>query len=371
MSHPELERLLALVESDQASEADLERLAMLMAESEGDLEPLPFPAPEIDFADAIMAAVMAPEADAEVGREIEPAVRTEAGSVELAAALAPLESADELPRAVRAEAGEIDLAAELAHWSLSSLLSLAVREEAGTIDLAAELAPVAQTDVLAAAVRDEAGTVSVVEQVALATSPEALSALLDRELPMGVHAQVARQLMADRQASLQLTAWADLGARLRRELAEEAGEVGYVWGEVGNAIGLRDPEQVEGYDALLVAAAVRAEAGTVDLAREVQTAVRHEQVLAAPVVELEELEPANSNLWRVVPGLVAAALVMLTLLQVTQPFGADPQGTLPSTPVQYASASDIVIDDLSGSGTVEVFMSDDQAVVIWVDEEAL
>lgn len=314
--------------------------------------------------------------------DVSQAVRAEAGpGPELAhAVLAALgEPGLPLAEAVRAEAGRCEVGAAVLQALGESLVPLAesVQAEAGRVELAgAVLAELGQSVLpVSEAVRAESGRVELAERVLRTLSPEALAGVLDHELDDTTHRLAAGAIAEDHRGD-ELTAMAELGAELRSTLRQEAGRV-ELWAAVAGAIGIADPEHVEGWDDTLLAEAVRAEAGTVELAEAVLRDVRRTRPVQMPLAEMpvDPLPaPANRSTWGWA-GLVAAALVLLALgLQgVLGPVLHTGQGIIEAVPeLTFASADELVVEDLQYGEDVTVFQTegDDGAVIIWVDEEA-
>lgn len=323
---------------------------------------------DVDVADAVMAR-LGLSVPAIPVRE---AIAAEAGRIDVTDAVVP-ERRLPIADAVRAEAGRADVVARVGArlaWPASPPVAAAVRAEAGRVELAeivlARLS-LAETRVpVADAVRAEAGSVDVAGTIADLVAPWWVSALLDRSLSEPAHRLAARRLMTDPAAGREMTAYAELGRNLRASVLEEAGEIGSVWPAVASAIGIAEPDEVPGYDGAAVAAAVRAEAGTIDVTADVMRLIRRRSL--APVEEIEAA-PANRGFtW----GAIAVAAVAILTLLVGRNFTATPVPV--EEPIEFASAAEITVDDLSyGEDTlVQVIQEegDDAALIIWVDEGA-
>ncbi len=301
------------------------------------------------------------------------AVHAESGRPELAAAFDP--EALPVSEAVVMEAG---VAPEVARGfdDAAVPLSAAVQFEQGRMpDLAAafdaEALPVAE------AVREESGSVDLVARVLAEVRPEAevpegawISALLDRELPMDEHLEASERLVANAAAGRQLAAYADLGRRLREQITAEAGQVDSLWHGVASGIGIADPEAVPGWDAQVLAEAVRFEQGSApDLTDAVLALVARDARVLAPY---EEPEAVNQTSW---PAVVAFAAVAAALLLVLGPglVGSSDDGDeWTARPVEFAVAGEINVDELAyGPNTsifVEVPTNSETPLIIWVDD---
>jgi hypothetical protein len=397
----ELDQLIARLDEGTASPAELERVRELLAALEK-AEPLP-------LAGAIRDEAGEPDVSGEVAGKlgfeslpVAEAVRDEAGEIDVAddvlamliedmplAEAVRAELAGDLPLfgAVFEEAGRIEIAdSVLAKLGLAAPkvpVAEAVRGEAGSVELADEaLAGIDPSWPIAEAVRAEAGEIDIADAVMSQVGNEAwVSALLDRELSQEEHVRSARRLMADKAAGRDMTDFAEIGRIVRAQVVAEAGAAPSLWAGVAAGIGVADPEKVEGWDETILAEAVRAEAGTVDVTAEVMRRVRRAAV--APQISLldaeEPLEPANNGgfAW----GAVAvAALVLLTVL-LGKPFvGGLPErierdGSVELAALQFASPGEIVVDDLSYAPDTNVQVIQEEgeggALIIWVEEETL
>lgn len=305
-----------------------------------------------DLSGAVMGQV-----DAEV-LPIGAAVSEEAGGIELAAAVLGELGAEVPPveAAVRHEAGAPD-----ATW---------VREVLEAIGI--EVLPVAE------AVRAEAGTVDVAERVARTLSPEVLAGLLDHQLDATTH-RLAAEAVGEDQLGSELTAMADLARDLRNALDEEAGSAPSVWGEVAHAVGIAEPERVEGWDETVLAEAVHHEAGEIDVIEAVQREIGKAPPRSMPLAEIpmESLPPpANRRTWGL-GGLVLAAAALLAVfvgpLAGWLPGGDGADGMLLPSGMTFASAQEVVVEDLQYADSVQVFQTEGEggAVIIWFDEGAV
>lgn len=307
------------------------------------------------------------------------AVHYEAGLAPVDAAVLAAVGRPVLPMAaaVHAEAGEIELAASVASAIGDQVLPLAaaLRAEAGLVDVADAVLEAIGGEArvpVSDAVRSEAGEVDVWPELAPAFDEAWLSAMLDGELAPAAHRVAAGRLGRNLRLGREMTAFADIGQQLRSAVAEEAGEAPSVWSEVAKAIGIADPEEVVGYDGAEVAAAIRAEAGTVDVTAAVMATIRRQAVVP---VEPEIPEPANDSgfSWGAVAAVAAVLLVVVGVARV-MPFGGSSTET--SADLTFASAAEITVNELSYDENtfVQVIQAeaDDggSALIIWVDEEA-
>ncbi len=162
-----------------------------------------------------------------------------------------------------------------------------------------------------------------------------------------------------------------MGRQLRAAIAREAGPAPALWVDVATAIGADPSDEVAGWDGLLLAEAVRAEAGEVDVASDVMRRAHRTAVAPVPV-ETVVPEPANRGFtW----GAAALAAVALIAVVVAQPWTSTSGAA--DAELQFADAGEIVVDDLSYAedALVQVIQATDddgaEALIIWVDEEAL
>jgi hypothetical protein len=299
------------------------------------------------------------------------AVLAEAGRAEVSAAVDLALGLSSLPIAasVRAEAGEVDvgrvIAASLGEAPVP--VGAAVRAEAGEVDVA--VAVMAQLGDLplpiAEAVTAEAGAVHVADGVDVLIGEAWTSGLLDGELSLVARRAATRRLVEQPSLGHGLTADADLGRGLREGVAAEAGAAPQVWRAVAEQIGIEDADAVAGWDGAQVAAAVRAEAGDVDVVAAVLDRVR--KSAAAPTPAAPSLTPANYGTW----GAVALAAVALVMVTFGVPFSAEaPEESTPET-IQFAQAGEVTVDALDyGMDThVQVIQSEDGGpLIIWFDD---
>lgn len=331
MTHLE-QLLIRLRDGVTASPADLERAAALVRSDEripAELREIVFADPEEAAADA--AGVLALLGADDLGELIASAILAEAGPLfpedlpgdipgdlvgDIVAAIATVP--DGAPDAV--EAPDDD-------WAPIGLaLAEGLRREAEGFEIAdavmrhVPLADFGWGPVLADAVSTEAGTVDVAGGV--------LAALDRREMPVAA------------------AVWA------------EAGTVD-VADAVMSALGIA-PAMPAGS----LAAAVRAEAGTVDVTEAVMSLV------APPRRAAGGLPAANNHSAWAYRGLALAAAALLTIVVGRSVIpGAAPA---PSEVLVFAQAGDVVVEDLSYGDDVVVLQTagDQEAVILWLDEEA-
>jgi len=381
---PEEIRSEVLIDADELVAVAVGLLAVLGSDDFGDLlkEAL---FDELDIADDVMAAISAvtpPVADAvrdeagdigidrglgsasvlftaetleelgDLGLPIRDAVLAEAGHVDIAAAVMSKLDIDStgLADAIRAEAGDIDITAE----TLAALgdLGLSVREavvaEAGAIDIASSVFATIGGESLdfAAAVRTEAGTIDI-----------------------------AARVVTDIGGSV---------SDIREAVLAEAGEAPNVWMGVIEIIGARQT--------IVPEAPVIAFPGEFTVSPAASGA--HE--LPPPV-------PANNNSrWAYGIGALLMAAIALIIVGLTQVIPSStigdnasiatndgdrapnlehvipdrdggswtPEAVLVPTDMVFASAADVVVENLESGDDVVVMqmMGDDGAMILWVDE---
>lgn len=338
---------------------------------------------EVELSDAVIA-VIGGDARLAVGE----AVRAEAGDVELAdAVLARLGLVEPerglLAAAVASEAGSVDVVAAV-EGELTELrlpLAAAIASEAGTVELAdlvlaaiggPERIPVAE------AVRSEAGSVELWSTLEPAVSDAWVSAMLDHELSPAAHRAAVLRLQGSPECGALMTAFASLGGDVRRAVASEAGEVESVWAAVASAIGV-DAEEVAGWSEVPFAAAVRSEAGGVDVAAAVMQSVQRVRMPYA-AIEVEAVPaPANQNTrWTTSALLMAMAAAFLVMAlpgtwSVEQaPRGPEVTWVDAFASAKFASADEIVVEALDVGDQANVYQAtgDAGALILWVDEGA-
>ena len=237
---------------------------------------------------------------------------------------------------------------------------------------------------IAEAVREAAGKIDIADDVLAEVSgkqwsPEWLSALLDHELTEESHRGAVRRLVREPGAGSEMTAFAEIGRHIRESVRVESGGEVDLWSSVARGMGMADPEAVHGWDGQRFAAAVRVEAGSVDVVDAVMARVRRSSQGASPVIP----EPANRGFsgsfsW----GAVAAAAVFGIVLTASRSFwapdlGADPslsargipQGVIAS--LHFAHSDEIRLEfPTESQAWVEVPEKDEDPLIIWVEEEA-
>jgi hypothetical protein len=120
--------------------------------------------------------------------------------------------------------------------------------------------------------------------------------------------------------------------------------------------------------------AIEAEAGTVDVVEAVMAQVRRDSVVPgyAPV----EQKPSNTR-WMHWSALAVAAAMLVSIVSLPILRGSSNSEGLVSAGLQFASAAEIVVDDLSYDEEVFVQVIQDtddeggQALIIWIDDEAV
>jgi hypothetical protein len=308
------------------------------------------------------------------------AVRAEAGMADVADAV--LEALGHAPlvlaASVRAEAGVVSVErAVLERVGADAPIDVAaaVRREAGVVDLADAVAEAIGASMVpvAAAVRDEAGEAALAgaalpSTVAALLAPELSSGLLDNELPERARRAAASTMARAPSMLREMAAHADLGRELRLGVRDEAGGAPSLWPAVAQAVGVPQDrvDEVAGYDGAAVAEAVRAEAGSVDVADAVMARVR--RASAAPAAAVAA--PANSGRWSwgSAVGLLAAAAAVVVLWQGMAPA---PSG-LVATETVLAAADPVQLEalDYAEDAVVQVITPEDGSLIIWFDEGA-
>lgn len=218
---------------------------------------------------------------------------------------------------------------------------------------------------IGAALREEAGAIDVASMVMAAIEPvpdEAwLDAFADGQLDAARRAELgARLTPADHR---RLGEIAQISSLLSESLRREAGPAPELWGRVAHAIGLADPEAVPGWQPALLAEAVRAEAGAVDVADAVMSRVRPAAATA----------PAPEPFWRRwFQGLSLPALGMATAAALVLLFPRAPApGAGLTIPFEVGAVNHLTIEDMSTGpdAMVQVLQFDaDAPTIIFIDE---
>jgi hypothetical protein len=308
----------------------------------------------VELTDAVMARVDRGISGWVYGPVLSEAVRREAGQVDVSRAVLSMlgEGTSPVAEAVRTEAGWVP---DVDATTLLTLIGDVVRAEAGSVDVTG--AVLAELDVrllpVAEAVSSEAGGGDIAAKV--------LMALDARVLPVADAVRFEAGAV-----DVVSTVCVELGVKVLPVAAAVQAEAGVFdvsgqWAE------------------LSVAEAVRDESGSVDCWTAVQaeimpmgheTAPRHVSMpdsIAAPVAI-----PAPANSAWSWGALLMAAIVLLVVGASQLIGGYQSVGPAVPAPMQFASASEIIVDELEWSDTVQVMQTegDEGALIIWVDEEA-
>lgn len=255
--------------------------------------------------------------------------------------------------------------------TLPRLEDLAARAAAGlaTEDELCELAAALESDDdalgLAEALRAEAGEIDLAADIMAAIEPvpdEAwLDGFADGQLEPARRAELAARLSPADHRRL-----ADIGqisTALREGLAREAGPAPDLWAPIARAIGVADPEAVPGWQPALLAEAVRAEAGSVNVVEAVMARVR----------PAAATEPAPLPFWRrLFQGISLPALGMATAAALVLLF---PRPPAPGVGVAFtfdvAPVNHVAIEEISAGpdAMVQVLQFDQDApTIIFIDE---
>lgn len=222
----------------------------------------------------------------------------------------------------------------------------AVREEAGDVEISVAALHALEADVLpvAEAVVAEAGTVDITRAV---------------------------------MAQIGCSDWLPVGAAIR----DEAGQVD-IAAAVMSTLGVQIGVAGQGIE---LGEAILGEAGTVDIADAVMTDLRGPMAMPAPTAVPELPAAANRSGWSVGALLMAAmALLVVGAGGVMNGLpGSSTEGSsimakggddvLQPSDMVFASAADVVVEDLSYGSDVVVFQTegDAGALILWVDEEVV
>ncbi|MFT4626780.1 MAG: hypothetical protein ACI8PZ_005458 [Myxococcota bacterium] len=314
------------------------------------------------------------------------AVRAEAGAVEVAdGVLARVERGSTsdwvygpvLSEAVRRESGQVDVSS-LVHAGTGGEISQvaeAVRAEAGDPPWASGTALVA---LVADAVRAEAGRVDVSAEVLVAVGGKTTLAVGDAVRSAAGGCDVSHAVLAAVGAVVLPVAQAVRSEAGRPELvAGVAAALGHAVLPVAEAV--RDAAGQAGWatsgeGSVPLSEAVRAEAGSVDLWDAVAGSIGAVEVAPTmpSVIAPSETLPAPANRASWTWGAALMAAVVLFVFGASQLVGAPTVGPAEAAPMQFASASEVIVDALEWSDSVQVMQTegDEGALIIWVDEEA-
>ncbi|NCG22492.1 MAG: hypothetical protein GWP91_26040 [Rhodobacterales bacterium] len=216
----------------------------------------------------------------------------------------------------------------------------AVREEAGDVEISVAALHALEADVLpvAEAVGAEAGTVDITQAV---------------------------------MAQIGFSDWLPIGAAIR----DEAGQV-----DIAAAV-----MSTLGVQGVALGEAILAEAGTIDIADTVMIDLRGPMAMPSPTAVPELPAAANRSGWSVGALLMAAMAILVvgaggvmnglpgssTAGSSIMAKGGD--DVLQPSDMVFASAADVVVEDLSYGSDVVVFQTegDAGALILWVDEEVV
>ncbi len=232
-------------------------------------------------------------------------------------------------------------------------------------ELAAGLESADEAALLREALVFEAGAVDVSDGVmgALELDDVLLSAFADGQLDPARREQVAARLSRDADARALVGAFAGISAEVREAVSLERGPAPSLWPQVARQIGV-DPELVPGWDGALLAEAVRAEAGAVDVVPAVLAAVRPRE--RAPAAA----EPSGLMRWLQSWSLPAFGLAAAAALLLSFPTSApESDGALSFrlAPINHVQIEDISTD--SADAMVQVLQFDEDApTIIFIEE---
>jgi hypothetical protein len=128
-----------------------------------------------------------------------------------------------------------------------------------------------------------------------------------------------------------------------------------------------------GEQSLPISEAIHAEAGSVNVVDEVMATVRRDALV--PTMRVSDPQPANDR-WMHWSALAIAAVTLLSVITLPM-LGGSEEVAVQEPRLQFASAAEIVVDDLSydEEAFVQVIHDTDddgeQALIIWVDDEAV
>lgn len=260
-------------------------------------------------------------------------------------------------------------------WSAD--VRAALDAEAGdVVDLGASFDP-AGAEVgraLVGALRADAGEIDVADAVLAAVEPAALpegwlAGLLDAALPPDVRELATRRVADDPELRRELALHAEVGRRLREGVIDEAGDLREGWARVAPELGFADGESVPGWDGRRVADAVRAEAGSVDVADAVVARLRREA--EAPIPD----EPQGLGQgWMLAAVAMTAAAAMLSVV-VPAIYGVRPETEVfEERTLSFASADELALEGARYGEHASVFVelpgTPDAPVIVWVDDGA-
>jgi hypothetical protein len=313
--------------------------------------------------------------DARIPEELREVALAEEPAIEAAALLALIGGDDELGELLRGAVSDeafdvadavmaaIDVEPEVEDpegLAFDVPLAEAIWGEAGWVEVAPVVASVLAIETLpvAEAVRTQAGTVDIVAGVMAEVGEATLGVAEAIRTEAG-----AFDVPVDAFPGLSLPALPPVADAVR----DEAGGV-----DVAHAV-MRDLGLGATLDADLRAAVLEA-AGPIDLAGAVmaQIAPPEEVVRSLPRVDVADEPlptPANRTGW----SWGVLAMVAVALLFVGLSFNLGGASHQDARPLQFASAHEIVVEDLNYADDVQVMQAegDEGALILWIDEEAV
>ena len=247
------------------------------------------------------------------------------------------------------------------------------------------------SDSVMAAIETPAAEAPVLEAVAEEPAPEeevVLSALFDGELSVEERIQLAGRIASDTESRDTLNAYAQLGRLMRQSVEAEAKQVDLsgTWAGVAQAIGLEDPEYVEGWEP--VGAALRevilteahmSQAESTELTDEILAAVQpRELVLLEPEEPEEVLELHAAQTRHLLPAMAMAALALVVAVPFLSPSTEDSASDEPvvteELQLDFAEINKAEVENLEYAQDVFVHVIQDEGegapMIIFIEEDA-
>ncbi len=185
----------------------------------------------------------------------------------------------------------------------------------------------------------------------LETAPEeevVLSALFDGEVSVQERMALAGRIASDTESRDTLNAYAQIGRLMRQTVKAEAKHVDLsgTWSAVAQAIGVEDPEYVEGWEPVgqalkdvVLAEAHMSQAESAELTEEILVAVRPRGlVLLEPEEPEEAVELQASQARYLLPAMAMAALALMAALPFLSPSTKD------SNPLDPVAAEELQLN---------------------------
>ncbi|MEE2749868.1 MAG: RseA family anti-sigma factor [Myxococcota bacterium] len=215
-----------------------------------------------------------------------------------------------------------------------------------------------------------------------------LSALFDGEVSVQERMALANRIASDTESRDTLNAYAQIGRLMRQSVEAEAKHVDLsgTWAAVAQAIGVEDPEHVEGWEPVgqalkdaVLAEAHMSQAESAELTEDILVAVRpRELVVLEPEApeDTVELQPAQAR--HLLPAMAMAAMALVFAVPFLSPSDEGPTSDEPvateELQLDFAEINQAEVENLEYAQDVFVHVIQDEGegapMIIFIEEEA-